>query len=34
VHDIHNYGRLLAEQRMRDLNGNEPGFMAKHRAKR
>jgi NAD(P)H-dependent FMN reductase len=31
VHDIKNYGRLLAEQRLRDLNGNEPGFMAKHR---
>jgi hypothetical protein len=34
VHDIKNYGHLLAEQRSRDLNGNQPGFMAKHRAKR
>jgi NAD(P)H-dependent FMN reductase len=34
VHDIKHYGRLLAEQRSHDLNGNEPGFMAKHRAKR
>jgi NAD(P)H-dependent FMN reductase len=34
VRDIHNYGLLLAQQRTRDLNGNEPGFMAKHRAKR
>lgn len=33
THDIKNYGLLLAEQRLRDLNGNEPGFMAKHRAK-
>src|SRR5690349_4751426 len=33
VHDVKAYGRLLAEQRMHDLNGNEPGFMAKHRAK-
>jgi NAD(P)H-dependent FMN reductase len=33
VHDINNYGRLLAQQRSRDLNGNEPGFMAKHRSK-
>jgi hypothetical protein len=33
VHDIKAYGGLLAEQRLRDLNGNEPGFMAKHRAK-
>jgi len=33
VHDIKAYGVLLAEQRLRDLNGNEPGFMAKHRAK-
>jgi len=31
VHDIKSYGQLLAEQRLRDLNGNEPGFMAKHR---
>lgn len=34
VHDIKAYGSVLAEQRMRDLNGNEPGFMAKHRGKR
>ena len=33
VHDIKHYGRLLAEQRVRDLNGNDPGFMAKHRSK-
>lgn len=33
VHDIGNYGRLIAEQRMRDLNGNEPGFLARYRAK-
>jgi NAD(P)H-dependent FMN reductase len=33
VHDIKSYGQLLAEQRRRDLNGNEPGFMAKHRTK-
>jgi len=32
VHDIKNYGQLLAEQRLRDLGGNNPGFMAKHRA--
>ena len=31
VHDICNYGRLIAEQRLRDLNGNEPGFLAKYR---
>src|SRR6185295_8542157 len=34
VHDIKNYGHLLAEQRSRDLNGTQPGFMAKHREKR
>jgi NAD(P)H-dependent FMN reductase len=34
VYDIKHYGRLLAEQRWRDLNGNEPGFMAKHREKK
>jgi len=33
VHDIKHYGRLFAEQRLRDLHGNEPGFMAKHRAR-
>ena len=31
--DIKSYGQLLAAQRARDLNGNEPGFMAKYRAK-
>ena len=31
VHDVHCYGRLLAEQRARDLEGNEPGFMARYR---
>jgi NAD(P)H-dependent FMN reductase len=34
VNDIGNYGRLIAEQRLRDLNGNEPGFLARYRAKR
>jgi NAD(P)H-dependent FMN reductase len=34
VHDICAYGRVIAEQRLRDLNGNEPGFMARHRAAR
>ena len=34
VHDICNYGRLIAEQRLRDLNGNAPGFLAKYRAKK
>ena len=33
VHDIACYGRVLAEQRQRDLHGNEPGFMAKYRLK-
>lgn len=33
VHDICSYGRLIAEQRLRDLNGNEPGFLARHRSK-
>jgi FMN reductase len=33
VHDLHAYGRLIAEQRFRDLNGNDPGFLAKHRGK-
>jgi len=32
VHDIRNYGQVLASQRLRDLNSNEPGFMARHRA--
>jgi NAD(P)H-dependent FMN reductase len=34
VHDVCNYGRLIAEQRLRDLNGNEPGFLARYRAKK
>jgi FMN reductase len=34
IHDICAYGRVIAEQRLRDLNGNEPGFMARHRAAR
>lgn len=33
AHDICAYGRVIAEQRFRDLNGNEPGFMAKYRAR-
>jgi NAD(P)H-dependent FMN reductase len=33
-HDVCNYGRLIAEQRLRDLNGNEPGFLAKYRLKK
>jgi len=31
--DIAKYGRLLAEQRARDLAGTEPGFMARYRPK-
>ncbi|HTG45070.1 MAG TPA: NAD(P)H-dependent oxidoreductase [Verrucomicrobiae bacterium] len=34
AHDIKHYGCLLAEQRLKDLNGNEPGFMARHRPKK
>ena len=34
VNDVWNYGRVIAEQRLRDLNGNEPGFLARYRAKR
>jgi NAD(P)H-dependent FMN reductase len=34
VHDVCAYGRLVAEQRLRDLNGSEPGFLARYRAKR
>ena len=34
VHDICNYGQMIAEQRLRDLNGNEPGFLARYRVKR
>jgi NAD(P)H-dependent FMN reductase len=33
VQDVCHYGRLIAEQRLRDVNGNHPGFMARHRAK-
>jgi FMN reductase len=33
IADICNYGKLLAERRARDLEGSEPGFMARHRAK-
>jgi FMN reductase len=33
VNDVWNYGRVIAEQRLRDLNGNEPGFLARYRAK-
>jgi NAD(P)H-dependent FMN reductase len=31
AHDIAAYGSVLARQRERDLDGKEPGFMAKHR---
>ena len=31
VRDVHVYGGLLAEQRRRDLNGTEPGFLARLR---
>ena len=34
VNDVWNYGRVIAEQRLRDLNGNEAGFLARYRAKR
>lgn len=34
IRDICNYGQLIAEQRLRDLNGNTPGFLARYRAKR
>ncbi len=34
VFDICNYGLLIAEQRVRDLNGNHPGFLARYRAKK
>lgn len=34
VNDIWHYGRVIAEQRLRDLNGNEAGFLARYRAKR
>src|SRR5437868_260774 len=31
VRDVRVYGALLAEQRQMDLNGIEPGFLARHR---
>jgi len=31
VRDVAVYGRLLAQQRLSDLAGNEPGLMARHR---
>lgn len=34
VHDILRYGGVIAEQRLRDLNGNAPGFMARYRRKK
>lgn len=34
VQDVCSYGRLIAEQRLRDLNGNEPGFLARYRLKK
>jgi FMN reductase len=34
VHDLHRYGRLLARQRQADLEGAEPGFLARWRAKK
>ena len=33
VHDLAMYGSLIAWQRERDLNGTEPGFMARYRRK-
>jgi NAD(P)H-dependent FMN reductase len=33
TYDICAYGRVLAEQRLRELHGNEPGFMARYRPK-
>lgn len=32
VRDVRVYGQLLGEQRRADLEGTEPGFMARHRA--
>ena len=32
THDIRTYGRLLARQRHADLQGAEPGFLARHRS--
>ncbi len=34
VNDIYHYGGVIAERRSRDLNGNEPGFMARYRGKK
>jgi len=31
VRDVRTYGALLARQRRADLEGAEPGFMARHR---
>ncbi len=31
IRDAHVYGELLARQRQADLNGTEPGFLARHR---
>jgi hypothetical protein len=31
VRDVRVYGQLLAEQRAKDLKGNEPGFLARLR---
>jgi NAD(P)H-dependent FMN reductase len=31
IRDAYVYGRLLADQRRRDLAGTEPGFLARHR---
>ena len=32
VHDLHCYGKLIAQQRAADLAGSEPGFLARWRA--
>ncbi len=32
VHDLHRYGKLIAQQRAADLAGSEPGFLARWRA--
>ncbi|MHC1763256.1 MAG: NADPH-dependent FMN reductase [Verrucomicrobiia bacterium] len=34
IRDVAVYGRVLALQRKADLTGSEPGFLARHRAKR
>ncbi len=33
AHDVRVYGQVIAQQRRADLDGSEPGFMARHRAK-